>query len=61
MVYKVYTGPTIVQTTAARLRNAGFSVYLEGTEHVYLTADSPEQVLAALGSGFSHLDVRATR
>lgn len=34
--FKVYTGPTLVGNVAHRLRQAGFDVLIEGTEHVYV-------------------------
>ena len=56
--FKVYTGPTQVQTTAQRLRDAGLKVYLEGTEHVYVVALDLTEVLDVLGCGWSWRDVR---
>ena len=46
--YKVWTGPTQVQGAADLLRKAGLNVTLEGTEHVYVQADSRQQVYDAL-------------
>jgi len=64
--YKVYTGPTVVQSVASfflvrekeirtqyaanRLRAAGYTVS-EGTEHVYTEAPNREAVLEALPRG----------
>lgn len=47
--YRLYTGPTLVATTAARLREAGLTVTCEGTEAVYLTApENHEQMTLRL-------------
>ena len=47
--YRVYTGPTLVQQTAEKLRAAGCNVTIEGTEHVHFTTDKPrEEVLQLL-------------
>jgi hypothetical protein len=61
--YKVYTGPTLVQGTAAALRRAGYTVTLEGTQHVYLdTTDGAGAVLETLrahtGPGWNLNDVQ---
>lgn len=48
--YKVYTGPTLVQGMAARLRAAGLFIKLEGTAHVYVEAANRENVLAMLNN-----------
>jgi hypothetical protein len=57
--YKVYTGPTVVQYAANRLRDRGYTVS-EGTEHVYTEAASREDVLEALprGVGWTWRDVQ---
>jgi hypothetical protein len=36
--FKIYTGPTTVKEVAEALRTAGVYVFLEGTEHVYITS-----------------------
>jgi hypothetical protein len=47
--YRIYVGPTLVAPIAAILRDAGFSVFLEGTEHVFIATDEPiSSVLAVL-------------
>jgi hypothetical protein len=48
--YVVYCGPTLVASTAQRLRDAGFTVSVEGTEHVYFGGfdRTPQDVLDAL-------------
>lgn len=57
--YKIYTGPTRVQTAARLLRDAGVEVYLEGTEHVYAVAQNSDIVLQPLrASGWTWRDVR---
>lgn len=55
--YRIYTGPTIVGQIATTLRDGGITVFLEGTEHVYVQGCTPEQLLATLGSGFTLSDV----
>lgn len=37
--WKLYTGPTLVNYVANRLRTHGVNVTVEGTEHVYLLTD----------------------
>lgn len=57
--YSVYTGPTIVKQTAQRLEKAGFKVYLEGTEHVFVLTDrTPEDILQVLGPTWKPSDVQ---
>lgn len=56
--YSVYTGPTVTETAAKYLRNAGLNVYLEGTEHVYVEADSALTVLLALGPTWKPRDIQ---
>jgi len=36
MKLRAHTGPTIVKEMAAKLRDAGVKVTIEGTEHVYV-------------------------
>ena len=57
-LYALYTGPTIVENTAKRLRAAGLPVVTEGTAHVYVKAETVREVLLAVGEGFTHRDVR---
>lgn len=54
MTYKVYTGPTQVQGLAQYLRDRDVNVTLEGTEHVYVEADTAEAVQChlPLGAGY---------
>jgi hypothetical protein len=58
--YRVYTGPTLVQSVANMLRTSDvLLVTLEGTEHVYVSAPSQSDLLAILPlTGFNHMDVR---
>lgn len=51
--YRVYTGPTLVQCIAERLRASRYVLHVtfEGTMHVYVTAESAHCILAALGRG----------
>jgi hypothetical protein len=35
--YRIYTGPTIVKQVAEKLRALNIDVFLEGTEHVYVS------------------------
>lgn len=47
--YRVYTGPTLVQAVAEKLRTVDtILVTLEGTEHVYVKAPSVRDVLSGL-------------
>lgn len=51
---RVWTGPTLVQQLADKLREAGIHVACQGTENLYLTAEgegvggAAHNVLAAL-------------
>ena len=58
--YKVYTGPTVVAYAASRLRSAGLTVTLEGTQDVYVNAEDVYVILDALGhgSGWTWRDVK---
>lgn len=59
--YRVYTGPTLVQAVAEKLRTVDtILVTLEGTEHVYVKAPSVRDVLSGLVpmSGWDERDVR---
>lgn len=50
--YRVYTGPTLVLPIAERLRACDtLHVTLEGTAHVYVTAEDAHCTLATLGRG----------
>ena len=44
---RVWTGPTGVQSVAEKFREAGISVHLEGTEHIYIDIEASEP--AAVG------------
>lgn len=47
--YKIHTSPTLVKSTAEKLRDAGCKVTVEGTENVHFTTDKPrEEVLRIL-------------
>ncbi len=47
--YNIYTGPTVVQRVADKLRSSdSVLVTLEGTMHVYVIADTPQAILDAL-------------
>jgi hypothetical protein len=48
--YRFHTGPTIVQQTAEKLRQAGINVTIEGTEHVHfdVPSDDPQEVTLQL-------------
>lgn len=59
--YRVYTGPTLVQAVAEKLRTVDtILVTLEGTEHVYVSAPSAKDVLSGLVpmSGWDERDIR---
>ncbi len=45
--YKIYTGPTIVDAVARHLDQTLGEVF-QGTEHVYLYAESEDAILQAL-------------
>jgi hypothetical protein len=56
--FRVYCGPPLVEATGRRLVNAGMSVYLLGTEHVYVETNfAAEQVLAVLGPTWKANDI----
>jgi hypothetical protein len=57
--FRVYCGPSIVEATAQRLVNGGLSVYLLGTETVYVeTKFTAEHVLAVLGPTWRAKDIQ---
>ena len=65
-VFRVFTGPTLVNTAADRLVAAGLDVTVRGTENVYVQADTKEHVLDALNEGprhdrWTHWDVHELR
>jgi hypothetical protein len=50
--YRLYTGPTIVQDVAERLReNDSVLVTFIGTQHVYVSAPNADAILDAVGRG----------
>lgn len=51
-LYRVFTGPTLVNVTAHRLTAAGFLVTTRGVENVYVQTEHPmEVVLTCLNEG----------
>jgi hypothetical protein len=59
-LWRVWTGPTLVQHAANLLRKAGLTVNVEGVQHVHVEAETAEQVLSALPT-WTHRDVHALR
>ena len=57
-LYSVYTGPTLVQQVAARLRSLGWDVTCEGTEHVHVHSVRPKhELVRACGRTWRDNDV----
>lgn len=57
--FAVYTGPTLVEPVAQRLRDAGVTVTCEGTMHVHVETDKTEaDLLTILGPTWNQRDVR---
>jgi hypothetical protein len=61
-LYSVYTGPTLVQQVANRLRSLGWQVTCEGTEHVHVHSLKPKhELVRACGRTWRDNDVQVLK
>ncbi len=44
---RIWTGPSLVSELAGKLRDAGVTVTVEGTEHVYVEAEGSDDSAAS--------------
>jgi hypothetical protein len=56
----LFTGPTLVRQIAAKLREAGVVVLVEGTERVFVLADGADHYEATLAVRSALLDKHGT-